>query len=119
MKTKTTEHLKIKVKRPNGEIETVIKTENVRFLGTNKQAQAKAIKDTREAGRGDVLSFDIIEVQVPMTLEEQRQELMWDVSAAWDRWSYNRERDFDRDIGLLHSADDERAAKAADRKSVV
>lgn len=114
--TKTHERLKITIRRPEGHTEIVYKDDNVRYLGANKDAQKKCIIATREAGRGDILNFEIIEEQVPMTLEEQRAALVYKIAAAWDRWSYNRERDYDNDMGLVHSAGDEAAAKAYEQE---
>lgn len=53
--------------------------------------------------------------QPEIKLPRARAKLAEDVRDAWDRWSYNRELDFDNDTGLHHSVNDEAAAKAAEQ----
>lgn len=102
--TRTEQKLKITVKRPGGAIETVIKTDNVVFLGKNKIAQKQVIDATKAAGKGDVLSFEIIEEQIPLTLEEQRQDLVYTIGGLIDAQDAAIERDYNRDIGFHESA---------------
>lgn len=80
--------IKITIKRPNGEIEEVYKTDSKFRL---KKFQDQAYKATKEVGRGEILNFEDHVEELDMTLSEIRKELL-------DRWSDARKRDFNRDI---------------------
>lgn len=97
---KTVEILEVVVRRPNGDVETITRTDNVRFLGTNEVAQERCIKATRDAGKGDILSFAIVDKIVQMTEQEQRRELCYQLQSADDFYDAAREKDFDNDIGM-------------------
>jgi len=98
--TKKQEQLKITIKRLSGKIETVFKTENVRFIGRNKKAQAQCVKATKDAGKGDILSFEIVDIDVPMSIREQRESLTDKIDAAIYSYEAAREKDFENDIGM-------------------
>ncbi len=111
--TRLDEQLKITVKRPNGEIETVFKTENVRYVGNTLKVQALCVKATKDAGKGDIQSFEIVDVVVDLTPEQIRQELVNDVCAAQYAYDAALESDYENDIGMLLSPDHEKEIDAA------
>lgn len=98
--TKKIEKLKVTVKRPSGKIEHVYRTEMVKTIGLNKEVQQKCINDTKKAGSGDILKFEIITETVDMTFEEQREDLVFDINNQICFQDEARERDFDNDIGF-------------------
>jgi len=69
MKT-TDRKVQITVKRPNGQIEKIL-NDNLAFA-TSKQIQDKVIKATKEAGKGDILSFELVEIEREMTASEAK-----------------------------------------------
>ena len=116
MKTRTVEKLEIKIKRPGGNIETIVTSENVRYLlGTNQKAQEAATKATREAGKGQVLSFTLISEDMPMTDKEQRDYLVMEIGDAYSKFDYLREQDYNNDTGFHKSAPVELEIKAAEQ----
>ena len=48
------------IQRPNGETETVNATETLGLVGMTDAIFARIRRDTRRAGRGDVLSYEIV-----------------------------------------------------------
>ncbi len=103
----------VTVKRPCGTIEKV-EHQNV-MLSSIKQYQQEAIKQTRAAGRGEILSFERICDEVPMSLEEERKELIFERASKIDRWYSARERDFGRDIGFIESRKLQAAMEKAEK----
>ncbi len=101
--TKTIEKLKVTVKRPNGNIKVVYKTDSVRYLGTVESAQKNCIEATKEAGRGDILSFEIVEEEMPMSHEEIRELIALEIDCNFDAQDAARERDYNNDIGFHES----------------
>jgi len=102
--TKTIEKLKVTIKRPNGNIEVVYKTENVRYIGAIERAQEQVIKAAREAGRGDIQSFEVVGEEAPMSLNEIRDSIKGDLVANLDSQDCAIERDFNNGIGFHESA---------------
>jgi len=98
--TKTIEKLKVTIKRPNGNIEVVYKAENVRCIGTIEQVQEQVIKAAKEAGKGDIQSFEIVDEEVPMSLNEIRDSIRSDLIVNLDSQDCAIERDFNNDIGF-------------------
>jgi len=98
--TKMTDKLEVTVKRPNGEIEVVIHPTLTRLTDTMFEQCKKATKD---AGKGDLLSYKTIEIEEPMTLKEQRYDLCLDISGQIYMQDMARDRDYDNDIGFHES----------------
>jgi len=94
------EQLKITIKRPSGKIETVFETESVRSRGLNEKIQARCVKATKDAGKGDILSFEIVDIEVPMSIREQRDLLTSEINNAIYFYKEAREKDFENDIGM-------------------
>lgn len=101
--TKTVEKLKVTIKRPSGEIEVVYKTDNVRYIGTIERVQDQVTKATKEAGQGDIQSFDIVSEEIPMTLEEIRESIRTEIGGNIEMQDDARERDYNEDIGFQES----------------
>jgi len=65
--TQSQEKLEIKIRRPNGEIETIIHPNDNIFAQMKTAAAA--------AGNGNPLSYETVTVDIAMTLSEQRAHL--------------------------------------------
>jgi hypothetical protein len=59
---------RITVRRPNGDIEVVMQ----RGKYYSATEQRKAIEATRAAGRGEILSFEVVEADEPVATEQER-----------------------------------------------
>lgn len=103
---KCNERLVIKVRRPSGEIEEIVKGhgDSAVTLTYNKRAFADAKKATADAGRGELLSAEMVFDLRDPTDAEIRAQLVDARIYAIDMISAARERDFNRDIGMYESA---------------
>jgi hypothetical protein len=77
---------RMEVRRPDGTIETV---EREGSMGNSPIWRTKATEATRAAGRGDILSFEVIDNPATMRIESaterlrrERRELVSDIQAA-------------------------------------
>lgn len=61
--------LRLTVRRPDGTVETVTSTNNIALLEKMREA-------TRKAGRGEIIAYEEYVETAPLTLQEQRAELM-------------------------------------------
>lgn len=80
--TRTVKYCEVTVRRPNGEVETIRHPKVTEMTPAIWEQFCRAMAG---AGKGDGISYDNRSEEVPLTLEEQREELTWELSAALDR----------------------------------
>lgn len=87
MDKKTNYRTLLTIRRPGGELEQVEQVEApIAGLANDEQTQQRAIRDTKAVGRGDILSFESIWDESPMSLAEERDCLVLNYSRALDSW---------------------------------
>ena len=84
MNKKTNHRTLLTIRRPGGKTEQV--EAPVAGLANDERLQQKAIKDTKAAGRGDILSFESIWDESTMPLADERECLVLAYGLALDRW---------------------------------
>lgn len=109
--TKTIKYCMITVRRQDGTVE-VVRHPKITYMTQKLWSEFNAAM--RKAGRGEGVSYENIEEEVPLTLEEQREELTWELSAALDRYQDAMQRAHASSVGGMDLARASEAVKAAE-----
>lgn len=89
------------IRRPNGQVETVV-ADNLQFA-LSDAALEQARQATRDAGKGEILSAKVVRVDAPMTLRDQRDALVDAYTAQVETLKASEHQDVTAGIGRDHS----------------
>ncbi len=109
--TKTVKYCVVTIRRPTGEIETVRHPKVTEMTPTLWRRFCDAMK---AAGKGEGVEYKNCREELPLTLEEQRKELVWALSAALDRYQAAMDRACYSSVGGKHLVEASDAVKAAE-----
>jgi hypothetical protein len=108
--TTTIKYCMITVRRQDGTVE-VVRHPKITYMTPKLWSEFQAAM--RKAGRGEGISYENIEEEVPLTLEEQRQRLTWNLEAAIDRYQDAMQRAHASSVGGMDLVKYQQAAKEA------
>ena len=110
--TRTIRFCEITIRRPNGQVETLC---HPKVSQMTQAVWDQFCRAMATGGRGEGLSYENLSEEIPLTLEEQRKELVWDLSAARDRSEDAAQRAHASSVGrgLRNAAEAVEAAEKA------
>lgn len=109
--TRTVKFCEVTVRRPNGEVETIRHPNVTEMTPAIWEQFCRAMSGS---GRGEGVSYENLSEEVPLTLEEQREELTWELSAALDRAEAAMRKAHATSVGGKELSDASQAVKDAE-----